>query len=233
MNFSTRFAVFQANMLVRMRNILVSTINKEKFLPKYIIFVIEDDLIKFMKNETNYKRALEWLMQEHIDILLKTKQIMPEKAKKEAEPKMLWILPSAHKNYLKNDERVKLGQQLIDLTADLSFIYALPLKQMWSDDNPALVNSRINRITEEGLGTLWHAVDRTARFWIVAEQREQIRKLVDKEVSKIQHDAKKQSATFTRGRGRGSFHQRGHDHRYFRGWGNCRYYNFKKQYQKF
>ena len=174
---TTRFTAFNANTMSRLANALTDMINEKKFLPKFIIIVSEDDVIKYIKKPSDYKRGIEWIMQEHINTLLKLKKIIPAKATKENEPKFLWIMPSTHKNYLKNEERIEMGEIMQQLTANLEIITALPLKQVWDENDNQLVNSRINRVTEQGLSAMWQSIDRTVRFWVIAEHKEDTKRL--------------------------------------------------------
>ena len=92
--------------LTRIRNTLVKGLRRYNTVPKIIVIVPEDDIIKAI-NRTNqyqdifYSDAIEWLMSEFRLIIQEFRRLMPARAKKGRAgwPHYLWVAPSLHTNY--------------------------------------------------------------------------------------------------------------------------------------
>ena len=104
------FSSHNYNQLSRLRNSLIKAINECDRLPKYILVILEDDIIR----ETNfadcglaqyYERELRWLISEFRKSIDTIKDMLPNKAKSRKYPKILWISPSLHDHYANNGLR--------------------------------------------------------------------------------------------------------------------------------
>ena len=106
---------YDQNTISRIHNNLVGAIQEKILLPKFIVMVLNNDIISFIfhKNhelkrgsESAYERVLKWLMCQ-FDRLIKTqKEYLPKKSKKQPlQPMFIWIAPPNHKNFKDNTER--------------------------------------------------------------------------------------------------------------------------------
>ena len=92
---NSRFNSNNTNILARIQNSLASALNKNKWLPKYIALVLDDDLIKYLDCHrkgisTMYGTWLEWLVKE-VNALVKAKwSILPRKARSDVY--IYWLL---------------------------------------------------------------------------------------------------------------------------------------------
>ena len=84
----SRWSSSNENMLSRLRSSLASGINQQKsgLLPKYIVVVLDDDLITFLdfKEEgiaTLLGTWIEWLVKEFTALIQERKNQVPEKSK--------------------------------------------------------------------------------------------------------------------------------------------------------
>ena len=96
------------NILARLHNAVVCAINKETLLLKYMMMVIDVDIIREM-NFNDYGvsillgKWLHWLANEIHRLLLAYKETLPDKAKKFCYPRILWFACPTHINFSNND----------------------------------------------------------------------------------------------------------------------------------
>ena len=89
------------NILARILNNVITTLNRRKYLPKMIVFLLEDDLIQYL-NHNNYGatelfgKVISYLEAQLRDTLYTFKSLLPTKAKKHNWPQMIWIPPANH-----------------------------------------------------------------------------------------------------------------------------------------
>ena len=141
---STKFAVsttteilhMTKNMISRMRNCLIGAIRDKKILPKYIVIVLDNDVINYglhhgVKSSIGFGRLLKWLMCQYNRIVATQKEYLPTKAKKSTYPSFIWIEPpmhiqfSSHDNYIRREFTKALQTQV----AYHENMYSLQLKK--------------------------------------------------------------------------------------------------------
>ena len=160
------------NTMTRMVNSLVSALNTMNVLPKWLIVVPEDDLIKNLKFEEYgvseaYGRIIDWIMVEHNKALTRMKGFLPHKTKKHQWPLILWIIPTLHTNYDNFELRKKFARSL-RIAANNNNVAVLPLRQVWKIYDKNVYSRSQQRYITSGLPILWTAIDRTIKF---ADQR--------------------------------------------------------------
>ena len=161
------------NLLARMRNLLVTAINKQMLLPKYILVVLEMD----MCNECSYDdfglslvmgTNLKWIANEYHRLLTAYKDTLPEKAKKYRYPEILWVSPPRHALFNDNDKRKKYDGCLNGIAPLFPEMSVLRLKQKWefNDGKLAVINHKKEyRITSTGISRYWEAIDGAVQYW--------------------------------------------------------------------
>ena len=140
-------------------------------LPKYILVVLDDDLIEFLKFEgvgmsQMLGHWLTWLMKEFKSLIDKRKGLLPAKAKRHAEPCIYWFLAPLHWGFTntKNESRKKLNfcmESILKGRSDMRVI-RFKDKDIWDYNDKSLVT--MNRLTDVGLYTYWQAVDAAFKF---------------------------------------------------------------------
>ena len=105
-------------------------------MPRIIVIVLEDELTKNInvpesQMNKDYTRRIKWLMSEYRKIIDTIKDYIPQNAKTESEPKLVWIIPSRHKNYPDNLQRKKFGHMLENQAKFQENTMALRLVQRW------------------------------------------------------------------------------------------------------
>ena len=157
------------NIIGRLRNVLVNTINMQTYIPKWIVIVIEDDII----NSSTYDKSrassffgnvLEHLMKEHNTIMDEFKAMIPQKAKKHGWPFFLWVKPTSHKFYDNKDLRDKFNKCLTTVETLHDNVLALNLEQIWDQNDRVMFQTATQKLSATGYNTYWKALDRTIRY---------------------------------------------------------------------
>ena len=156
-------------MLVRIQNTFVNAVNKNHSLPKYIIVILEDDLISFM----NYSgkgmselmgNCLTWLDKKFKEGIDKRKSQLPDKAKHPDQPCVYWVLPPLHSGFSITCHKIRTNYSkcLETLLKGRRDMRVIKLKAEWQYTNRSMVF--MQKITENGLYAYWHAIDKAFEF---------------------------------------------------------------------
>ena len=154
----------------RIQNALVQCLDRCVNIPKIILIILEDDLLKEFQDR---KRVQD--LESHIEIYLTAivsntrKQLeiltntLPQFAKRDTWPKIVFIKPTANINYNNRYQR-RLMANIMDKLAKRLEFWALDLKQIWDIENTNIFIKEENRFTAEGIRIFWQAVDRTVLY---------------------------------------------------------------------
>ena len=167
---SSCFSSSNENMLSRLQNSLALAVSQVKtgLLPKYIIVLLDDDLISFL----NFKKEgvatllgswVEWLVQEFNTIIEDRLNQVPEKCKK-VIPFFYWVTAPTHSYFSKdrNPLRIKFNLSLESVIRTQKNMRIVKIKEGWdSHDSHLVIN---DRMTESGVFAYWNAIDATFRF---------------------------------------------------------------------
>ena len=113
--FNSHFNSATANMLVRLQNTFAQAINKSAVLPKYILVILDDDLITYLDYPSTtgalqlLGKWVEWLIQQFCDLLQKKLELLPQRAKRDVCT--YWSTVPTHHNFgfARNELRKKLN----------------------------------------------------------------------------------------------------------------------------
>ena len=160
------------NVMANIVNNTVKAINSYQKLPKWIVVVIEDDMLREINlNYTSYKmseslgKMIDWVMKEQVSAINYFRKWLPQKSKKFQWPFILWITPTMHKCYPPDlmEVRRKFATSL-KITATRHNMIVLPLRQVWDEDDLSLYNIRNESLSSVGNSILWTAIDCTIRY---------------------------------------------------------------------
>ena len=170
---SSKYKSSNPSTIGRLVNNLVYGLNKHKTLPRVIVFVPDDDIVKNIKTSDVMIRIVtitEWVVKECHKAITTYKEILPDKAKRSYMPHMLWIAPPVHRFFgSSNNKKREIQAECLDKIAKLySNMMVLKIIKHWDleDRNSFLFESY--RFTSEGLKNYWKGVDAAIRFWNVA-----------------------------------------------------------------
>ena len=159
----------------RLINNYVKGLNEFKELPKLVVMVIDDDSIKFIKNdsdetvETQIKMITDWLVNEMEKATKCCTEHYPSKAKRDGFPHILWIAPPSHKNFGKSNNKRREAQTyfLYNSVKQKKDMTVLKMIKFWDYEDPNTFLYDSYRFTSEGLLKYWQAIDSAIRFWSV------------------------------------------------------------------
>ena len=172
------FACAQENILVRLQNSFANGLNSAKVkaggLPKYILVVLDEDLVEFMQFQEEGIATLLGTWVEYLanifEKMLSTRlEQLPIKAKK-VTPYWYWVCAPTHTCFSKskNQLRVKFNLSLESVIRSKDQMRVIRLKEMWnSRDSKLIIN---NRITEMGLTTYWSAIDASFKYNVMRRE---------------------------------------------------------------
>ena len=184
---SSKYSDKNVNMLSRIQVSLVHAINKHKYLPEYIVIVLDGDLIEFL-NYKNYGVStmlgqwIEWLCKE-IDDVIKAKQVVLS-AGAISTLQIYWANAVVHKGFDSCElaTREKFNAALDSVVKLYPNMRSIKFKDHWSLSTSELVTS--NNITHPGHVAYWWALDSAVTFNIKKPKefltRLAFRKLADK-----------------------------------------------------
>ena len=162
-------------MLSRIQHTVVNAINKSKKLLKFVVMVLDDDLLTYLNYYRNGLISLlgpwiEWLMQDITTFFTERKQKLPENTQRPNEPFIYWTIAPTHSGFVikKNDLRQKLNLCLQMTCRQFEMIRVVKFKDIWQYDDTSSVEA--NKITEEGMSKYWRALDATVRFNIAKRE---------------------------------------------------------------
>ena len=157
------------NRIARLHNTVVKAMRTRGILPKFIIFLLEDDIIDYLNyNDYGvsemYGRIMEYVLREINSSINEFRSMLPSKAKRENFPQILWLEPTLHKNYRNLSLRKKFCVIISEIVPRYENNMIWRLKKPWDPDSNNHVSSFQNKLTPLGHCLLWQAVDKTARF---------------------------------------------------------------------
>ena len=172
---ATQYTSHIRDLMARLLNTLRNMICEEKVLPRAIVFVLDNDMIKYagiagFGMSLAYGKLLHFLLSEVHRMIQTRKDYLPLKAKKQHFPEIIWINPPFHCNFanVDNSQRNKFSRALDTTAAIYEENWSLKLKRIWNPQSSELFLKESQRFTTKGFMTYWMAVDRTIRYWDTA-----------------------------------------------------------------
>ena len=173
---TTRRDALNRSVISRIWNSLVNAFNEHEQLPKVIVVVLDDDVVKYVKTTNPEATALvidritQWLIREFDRSIFTAKYFLPQKAKKADEPHVLWIAPGTHKYFgdLNNKKRIYQTDSLESFVKVKENMTILKMIKFWDHEDSSFFIYDSYRFTAQGLKNYWLAIDSAIRFWSVA-----------------------------------------------------------------
>ena len=172
-NCNSRFNSNNTNMVGRFLNTVISLVNKHSFLPEFVVIVLDDDVIEFLKaNElsfgdnvtgisTIFGTVFEYLAKEIDQVFTARYMSLPPKLQL-VQLQVYWVSCPLHVS--KNDRvlRVKWNLVMESTLKQYQRMHMIKLKNIWDDVDSTLVVK--NNFTCDGLDRYWSAVDAAVEF---------------------------------------------------------------------
>ena len=150
---------------------VVRGLNASKKLPKYIVIVLDGDLIGFL-NYTQYGffsmmgKWIEWLAKEIHTAVEDRRKLLPQKTLRQGEPFIYWISAPFHDFFGSelNAARGKFNACLDSVLKLYDNMRVMKLKEYWNTKNRNLVGNLNRQISAEGLAHYWRSIDAAIEF---------------------------------------------------------------------
>ena len=129
--FTNKYSHHDQNAVSRLRNTLAKAITDRVLLPKMVVIVPDNDLIKFAQS-ADYNRILDNIMKQHNKYIDIQKEYLPERSLRgNMYPQLIWIEPPLHDNFHDNKQRRKFTECLQEATKFHKNTLSLSLKKIW------------------------------------------------------------------------------------------------------
>ena len=168
---NSRFSSTNTNMLARIQNVLVSALNGSKhgIFPKYIVVVLDDDIISFLDCKTSdgvatlYRIWLKWLVDQIESVIKARCDQVPPKSKK-ITPFIYWVTAPVHAYFSKegNNLRIKFNLSLDSVIKGREDMCVMRSKDYWNTKDSLLVIN--DRITEMGIIAYYNVIDASFKY---------------------------------------------------------------------
>ena len=167
---NSKYSSSQVNLLACLQNTLATAINhcKNGTLPKYIIIILDEDLIDYLNfpyegAATLLGSWIQWLCKEFAALIDFRFNQLPLKCTKKGKPFFYWVTAPTHSCFSKdnNNLRIKFNLALESVVRGVDGMRVIRTKEWNPKDSNLACN---NRFTELGLITYWHVIDSSFKF---------------------------------------------------------------------
>ena len=189
------------NVLSRVQISLAKVINSLHKLPDFILMILDDDLIRFLKFKdpgvsSMYGTWIEWLCGTMDNMIKNRYEQLPVKARTaEITQQVYWMLSVTHMNFDAKDKQARDHFNLCPKSVVKTYtnMRTMKMKENWSFNDSTLVTN--NHITSAGYNQYWKAIDASFKFNVQKRQeflvRLHFRNLQEKKVDKQDDDLRK------------------------------------------
>ena len=160
--------------LSRLMNSLTYAMQEKLCLPKIIMFIFEDDIIRHRVLRTDdqegitemYTRVLKWLTSNVSRAIEAFKEYLPERCKRTNIPRVVFMAPAINVSFTNNGLRKKFARSLNVATKLHENMSCLELRQGWDQEDQGvfLNEGNIKRWTSDGYKKYWMAIDKCVSF---------------------------------------------------------------------
>ena len=168
---NSKYASSNQNMLSRIQNTFAVALNQTKkggILPRYVIVVLDDDLIMYLDFKKDGAATLlgtwvQWIAKEFNRLLDIRRKQLPSKCVK-TNTFFYWVTAPIHSHFTKerNNLRMKFNLSLDAVIRTQHNMRVVRLKEFWNTGDTSLVVH--DKLTETGLSAYWDAIDATFKF---------------------------------------------------------------------
>ena len=170
---TTRYASSIKEIIPRLLNLIAKAIIDNKYLPKVMMIITDDDVLKQVKMPNPVERPeLEFILEYFLEDVHRTireyKEKLEVKCKHEHYPHVILIMPPCHKYFPNNEQRdlfTDVMEEIIQNNEAYSYICCLRLKKCWDERDGAYYLRDQRRFTPIGLTAYWSGVDEALKFW--------------------------------------------------------------------
>ena len=160
--YSSKFSDSNSNILSRIQITLADAINSKVVLPEYILMILDDNLMQFLKYKWSWGRYLAWYMDRMVGTsgewnVQRTESLLKKAlSKSKNTPFVYWTAVPVHANFSKhnNDLCTKFNNCMEAIFKLYNNMRMICLKEWNISDSTLVVN---DRITNDGFHEYWRA----------------------------------------------------------------------------
>ena len=125
----------------RLINNIVYGFNRHRQLPKLIILVPDDDIVKNIKSSEAMMITIgmvsEWITREVLRAVESDKEMLPDKCKCATTPQIMWIAPPTHKYFgTSNNKKREVHTKCLERIAKKhDTVHTLRIIKCWNHDD--------------------------------------------------------------------------------------------------
>ena len=170
---ATSYNTHLRDFMARLHNTFAGALNDKTRLPRAIIIVLDNDMIKYINLNgygisMAYGKLFHYIFSEFNKMIATRKDQFPLKAMKEHTRELLWINPPFHSSFTNNSQCNKFTKAMDTMAAIYADNWSLQLKRIWDTQARDLYLDQAHYYSAKGLVTYWMAVDCTIKFWDTA-----------------------------------------------------------------
>ena len=135
---NSRYASNDTNMLSRIQNSFARGVNERVKLPKYVVVILDNDLIDYVSAEagtgnmaTFLGEWIEYLMNNLLELCQLQRKSLPKKTIRDEYPLIYWVAAPHHKNFHDNGARTKLNNCLDSIVKTKLGIRLIKMKEFF------------------------------------------------------------------------------------------------------
>ena len=165
---SSNYSSHNKNVLGRLINTLVNAVNENNTLPKLIVIIVDDDIVRNMRhtNARQIHRVTSWLLTQYEHSILAYKDFLLTRAKKQTNH----ICCGLNHSNTKTSDITTISFVLQSVARQKLFMSTLQMIKIWEPNDNSSYLADANRFTSQGLVKYWASVDSAIRYWNVAIQ---------------------------------------------------------------
>ena len=167
---NTRLNSNNRNVVSRILNTFISAINEVGVFPKFIVFVLDDELITAIDYDgygvsTMFGSLLEWLIKKVNATIDKLKKKLPAKLIKEDFPQIYWSPALMHKRFgdKNNTLRHKYNLCLDSIIKLYPNMRVIRYKNFWAFSDDTLMHEN-GQFSATGKSIFWKSIDDSLKF---------------------------------------------------------------------
>ena len=164
------------SVLARIKFQLIRALNEHALLPKSIIILLDDDIIRRVEVKADreeeidglsaiFTRVIKWLVNQVDRAILSRKEQLPEKSKEQNSPVCYWVEAPQHVNFNNNNLSCrKFNSSLQAETSIKKNMRVMRMKKKWDPEDPHSYLSESSRFTSTGIFKYWASIDNALEF---------------------------------------------------------------------
>ena len=198
---SSRFSDKNENLLSRLQISFATAINNSKWLPDYVVVVLDNDLIDYIgfKNcgaTTFYGKCLEWIFESFNKLIIRKNELLLARAQNINQTQIYWVAAVQHQLFEDIDKHAREKFNVcLEMVAKLydNNTRVIKIRNGWNNKSSDMIT--YNRLSAQGVNTYWKAIDKSVQFNIEKRleflARENYRQLLKrKDIKSINDDAR-------------------------------------------